>query len=225
MLLGERTGKRYRLADRIKVKLVRVDLETRKIDLVPADGRRAANAERRGERPGARHLRLPHRARAPARGAEVGAGSVPRRGAQGRAREGFRRAGRARGRAPDARARERAWTAWPAAAGTRAWSRASQANTQKQTLEELLESLTGAAAAAGAGRHHRSAQPRRLPARGECRRRARGDRAQGPRRRHQCHGLQGGERRGRNHALLHGDESRAHAGRPEGPEYLDGWHG
>ncbi len=37
MLLGERTGKRYRLADRIKVKLVRVDLETRKIDLVPAD--------------------------------------------------------------------------------------------------------------------------------------------------------------------------------------------
>jgi ribonuclease R len=36
MLLGERTGKRYRLADRLKVKLVRVDLETRKIDLVPA---------------------------------------------------------------------------------------------------------------------------------------------------------------------------------------------
>ena len=37
MLLGERTGKRYRLADRLKVKLVRVDLETRKIDLVPAE--------------------------------------------------------------------------------------------------------------------------------------------------------------------------------------------
>ena len=37
MLLGERTGKRYRLADRIKVKLVRVDLETRKMDLVPVD--------------------------------------------------------------------------------------------------------------------------------------------------------------------------------------------
>jgi ribonuclease R len=35
-LLGERTGKRFRLADRIKVKLVRVDLESRKIDLVPA---------------------------------------------------------------------------------------------------------------------------------------------------------------------------------------------
>jgi len=37
MLLGERSGKRYRLADRIKVKLVRVDLETRKIDLLPVD--------------------------------------------------------------------------------------------------------------------------------------------------------------------------------------------
>ena len=41
MLLGERTGKRYRLADRLKVKLVRVDLETRKIDLVPAEPERA----------------------------------------------------------------------------------------------------------------------------------------------------------------------------------------
>jgi ribonuclease R len=36
MLLGERTGKRFRLADKMKVKLVRVDLESRKIDLVPA---------------------------------------------------------------------------------------------------------------------------------------------------------------------------------------------
>ncbi|MGA8051947.1 MAG: ribonuclease R [Burkholderiales bacterium] len=36
MLLGERTGKRHRLADRMQVRLVRVDLETRKIDLVPA---------------------------------------------------------------------------------------------------------------------------------------------------------------------------------------------
>ena len=35
VLLGERTGKRYRLADRMTVKLVRVDLETRKIDFVP----------------------------------------------------------------------------------------------------------------------------------------------------------------------------------------------
>jgi ribonuclease R len=36
MLLGERTGKRFRLADRMTIKLVRVDLETRKIDFVPA---------------------------------------------------------------------------------------------------------------------------------------------------------------------------------------------
>jgi ribonuclease R len=34
-LLGERTGRRFRLADRMKVKLVRVDLDSRKIDLVP----------------------------------------------------------------------------------------------------------------------------------------------------------------------------------------------
>jgi len=36
VLMGERTGKRFRLADRMSVKLVRVDLDTRKIDLVPA---------------------------------------------------------------------------------------------------------------------------------------------------------------------------------------------
>ena len=35
-LIGERTAKRYRLADRMTVKLVRVDLDTRKIDFVPA---------------------------------------------------------------------------------------------------------------------------------------------------------------------------------------------
>jgi ribonuclease R len=36
MLLGDRTKKRYRLADRMTVKLVRVDVDSRKIDLVPA---------------------------------------------------------------------------------------------------------------------------------------------------------------------------------------------
>ena len=36
MLLGERTGRRYRLADRMEVKLVRVDLEQRRMDFVPA---------------------------------------------------------------------------------------------------------------------------------------------------------------------------------------------
>jgi ribonuclease R len=31
-MLGERTGKRYRLGDRVKVKVVRVDMESTKID-------------------------------------------------------------------------------------------------------------------------------------------------------------------------------------------------
>ncbi len=35
-IMGERTKKRFRLADRMTVKLVRVDLESRKIDFVPA---------------------------------------------------------------------------------------------------------------------------------------------------------------------------------------------
>ena len=36
-LLGERTGKRFRLSDRVAVKVARVDLETSKIDFVLAD--------------------------------------------------------------------------------------------------------------------------------------------------------------------------------------------
>jgi ribonuclease R len=35
-LMGDRSKKRFRLADRMKVKLVRVDVDQRKIDLVPA---------------------------------------------------------------------------------------------------------------------------------------------------------------------------------------------
>ncbi|MBX9631018.1 MAG: ribonuclease R [Burkholderiales bacterium] len=37
LLLGERTGKRYRLGDRLKVKLVRVDLELSRLDFLPAE--------------------------------------------------------------------------------------------------------------------------------------------------------------------------------------------
>jgi len=36
MLFGSRTKKRFRLTDRMKVKLVRVDVDQRKMDLVPA---------------------------------------------------------------------------------------------------------------------------------------------------------------------------------------------
>jgi ribonuclease R len=39
MLFGERTKKRFRLADRLAVKLVRVDVDQRKIDLVPAEAK------------------------------------------------------------------------------------------------------------------------------------------------------------------------------------------
>ena len=43
MLLGERTGKRYRLGDRLRVKVVRVDLETSKIDFVLTGGIQSSN--------------------------------------------------------------------------------------------------------------------------------------------------------------------------------------
>jgi len=46
---GERTGKTYRLADRIKVKVARVDLDATKIDFVLADvdAQRAAPVKQR----------------------------------------------------------------------------------------------------------------------------------------------------------------------------------
>jgi ribonuclease R len=31
-MLGERTGKRYRLGDRVRIKVIRADIETSKID-------------------------------------------------------------------------------------------------------------------------------------------------------------------------------------------------
>ncbi len=45
-LQGERTGKQYRLGDRQRVKLVRVDLETNKIDFVLADSDETAQTKR-----------------------------------------------------------------------------------------------------------------------------------------------------------------------------------
>ena len=40
LLYGERTHKRFRLTDRMSVRLVRVDVDQRKIDLVPAEPRK-----------------------------------------------------------------------------------------------------------------------------------------------------------------------------------------
>ena len=42
LLLGERSGMQFRLGDRLRVKLVRVDLETSKIDFVLAETKNKA---------------------------------------------------------------------------------------------------------------------------------------------------------------------------------------
>jgi ribonuclease R len=52
-MLGERTGQRFRLGDRVRVKLVRADLESNRIDFVLADGREQASGSpaRRPQKP------------------------------------------------------------------------------------------------------------------------------------------------------------------------------
>jgi len=53
MLMGERTRVRYRLGDRLRVRVVRVDLESAKIDFVPEDELPATGARPGGKRGGA----------------------------------------------------------------------------------------------------------------------------------------------------------------------------
>lgn len=53
-MLGERTGERFRLGDRVRVKLVRADLESNKIDFVLVREERAAAAGSKGKRNPAR---------------------------------------------------------------------------------------------------------------------------------------------------------------------------
>jgi ribonuclease R len=51
-MIGERSGRRYRLSDRVKVQLVRVDMEANKIDFrladQPASGGVAGKRGKRG---------------------------------------------------------------------------------------------------------------------------------------------------------------------------------
>ncbi|MBI3901872.1 MAG: ribonuclease R [Nitrosomonadales bacterium] len=49
MMLGERTGKRYRLGDRVRVKVVRVDMESTKIDFMLMEEKEASKAEKKKE--------------------------------------------------------------------------------------------------------------------------------------------------------------------------------
>ena len=101
------------------------------------------------------------------------------------------------------------------------------AQSQKQTLEELLERLEEMKVPPLLLVLDSITDPHNLGAclrGGQCCRRARRDRAQGSRRRRQRDRVEGGERRGRDHAVLHGHQPRARAGRPEGQEYLDCWN-
>lgn len=46
-LLGERTGRRYRLGDRIKISIARVDLDSRRIDFLLAEGSQAGTVKKK----------------------------------------------------------------------------------------------------------------------------------------------------------------------------------
>jgi ribonuclease R len=70
-LRGERTGKRYGLTDRVTVQVARVDLESRKIDLVLAQGAGELSADQ-----------VRSRANAPGNGAKGGKGRKAKGGAQ-----------------------------------------------------------------------------------------------------------------------------------------------
>ncbi len=60
-LIGERTGKRYRLGDSVQIQVARVDLEARRIEFVPVKGLSyaAVQKELSGEVSGERHFKRP----------------------------------------------------------------------------------------------------------------------------------------------------------------------
>jgi len=84
----------------------------------------------------------------------------------------------------------------------------------RESLEDLLDSLKEPPSFSSS-----TASPIRttsgLPSGRGRGRRASGDRAQGPRGGHRCHGIQGRERRRRNDPLLHGHQPRAHPRRSQ----------
>lgn len=60
-LIGERTGKRYRLGDSVQIQVARVDLEARRIEFIPVKGLSyaAVQKELSGEVSGERHFKRP----------------------------------------------------------------------------------------------------------------------------------------------------------------------
>jgi ribonuclease R len=78
-LRGERTGKRFGLTDRVKVKVARVDLDARKIDLVLADsdGKTSADQARAGGNKSSSAGKRPRKDRAARQAAEQAPASLP----------------------------------------------------------------------------------------------------------------------------------------------------
>jgi ribonuclease R len=104
-LIGENTGKVYRLGDRVQAQVARVDLERRQIDFVLADVAERASARRgRGREADARPARRP-----PPRGGPRGRARGSAAGARGpsRGRTTGRGTGRVRDRRGGARPRRR----------------------------------------------------------------------------------------------------------------------
>jgi ribonuclease R len=89
-MLGERTGTRYRLGDKVRVRVAQVDLETAKIDFVMAEEEPAAAAKPAGKAPGAPKAKpapAKHDAGAEARPAKKPTGK-PSSGASGKLARG-----------------------------------------------------------------------------------------------------------------------------------------
>jgi len=78
-MLGERTGQRFRLGDRVKVRLVRADLESNRIDFVLAGEDNALRGRRPAGKPTAKGVSKPSLAKTPVKssGAPVPATKAP----------------------------------------------------------------------------------------------------------------------------------------------------